>query len=91
MASGGKIDVTVTLDVDDRTRQVLERLGWVSPTEATELRRALERWESGQRRKGLPTVESVPDGIRYAALLVRAIGTEGGEAVGTPRSAPRPG
>ena len=41
--------------------------------------RELFRWESGQRRKGLSVVESVPDGLHYAALLVRAIGTEGGE------------
>ncbi len=44
-----------------------------------EVERELERWRSGQRRKGLPTIESVPDGIQYAAALARAIGTEGGE------------
>lgn len=41
--------------------------------------RELDRWRSGQRRKGLPTVAAVPDGIPYAARLARAIGTEGGE------------
>ena len=40
------------------------------------LREELRRWESGQRRKGRPVVESVPDGLHYAARLVRAIGTE---------------
>lgn len=43
------------------------------------LRLELARWTSGQRRKGLPIVESVPDGIEYAARLARSIGTEGGE------------
>lgn len=47
--------------------------------EVQRLQAELARWESGQRRKGLPVVESVPDGLHYAALLVRSIGTEGGE------------
>ncbi|HEX6970233.1 MAG TPA: hypothetical protein VF174_15670 [Micromonosporaceae bacterium] len=47
--------------------------------EVERLRAELARWESGQRRKGMPVVESVPDGITYAALLARAQGTEGGE------------
>lgn len=47
--------------------------------EVQRLQAELSRWESGQRRKGLPVVESVPDGLHYAALLARAIGTEGGE------------
>ena len=47
--------------------------------EVQRLQAELARWESGQRRKGLPVVESVPDGLHYAALLVRAVGTEGGE------------
>lgn len=47
--------------------------------EVERLRAELTRWESGQRRKGLPVVESVPDGITYAARLVRAQGTEGGD------------
>jgi len=47
--------------------------------ENARLRDELERWTSGRRRKGLPVVESVPDGLQYAAALVRAQGTEGGE------------
>lgn len=47
--------------------------------EVGSLRRQVARWESGQRRKFLPVVESVPDGHQYAALLLRAQGTEGGE------------
>jgi hypothetical protein len=39
----------------------------------------LDRWTSGQRRKGMLIIESVPDGLEYAARLVRAQGTEGGE------------
>lgn len=40
----------------------------------------LEAWRSGRRRKSWPTIESVPDGLHYAAELVRAQGTEGGDA-----------
>lgn len=40
----------------------------------------LEAWRSGRRRKAWPTIESVPDGLHYAAELARAQGTEGGEA-----------
>jgi hypothetical protein len=47
--------------------------------ERDQARTDLARWESGQRRKGTPTIESVPDGIQYAAALVRAQGTGGGE------------
>src|ERR1044071_4492424 len=42
-------------------------------------RRELERWRSGSLRKSWPKVESVPDGLRYAAELARAQGTEGGD------------
>jgi hypothetical protein len=42
-------------------------------------RRELERWRSGSLRKSWPVVESVPDGLRYAAELARAQGTEGGD------------
>lgn len=42
-------------------------------------RRELERWRSGSLRKSWPKVESVPDGLRYAAELVRSQGTEGGD------------
>jgi len=47
--------------------------------ENTRLRAELDRWTSGQRRKGMLIVESVPDGLEYAARLVRAQGTEGGQ------------
>lgn len=47
--------------------------------ELAEARAELERWRDGRRRKGLMTVESVPDAVHYAAALVRAQGTEGGE------------
>ena len=40
----------------------------------------LEAWRSGRRRKSWPSIESVPDGLHYAAELVRAQGTEGGDA-----------
>lgn len=39
----------------------------------------LEAWRSGRRRKSWPSIESVPDGLHYAAELVRAQGTEGGD------------
>lgn len=39
----------------------------------------LARWRSGQRRRSWPVVESVPDGLTYAAALARAQGTEGGD------------
>jgi hypothetical protein len=42
-------------------------------------RRELERWRSGSLRKSWPVVKSVPDGLRYAAELARAQGTEGGD------------
>jgi hypothetical protein len=42
-------------------------------------RRELERWRSGSLRKSWPVVESVPDGLNYAAALARAQGTEGGD------------
>jgi hypothetical protein len=71
----------------------LDDEGWLDPlaaeklfeqrdtaiAEATKLRAELERWTSGRRRKGLPVVESVPDGLQVAAGLARSIGTEGGE------------
>lgn len=47
--------------------------------EVEALKEELGWWTSGRRRKGLPTVEAVPDGIQYAAMLARSIGTEGGE------------
>lgn len=47
--------------------------------EAEGLKRELERWTSGQRRKGMPVVTAVPDGLQTAASLARSIGTEGGE------------
>ena len=39
----------------------------------------LAEWRSGARRRTWPVVEAVPDGVAYAAHLVRAQGTEGGE------------
>jgi hypothetical protein len=48
--------------------------------EVERLTEELGRWTSGRRVKGLRTVESVPDGLHYAAELVRAQGTEGGLA-----------
>lgn len=53
-------------------------LDWLM-ADADRLRRELDRWESGQRSKGLPVVESVPDGVTYAARLLHAQGTEGGD------------
>jgi len=44
-----------------------------------EQRAELARWRSGQRRHSWPVVESVPDGLSYAAKLVREQGTEGGD------------
>jgi hypothetical protein len=64
-------DTQRPLDVNDALAGAL--------TENARLRQELARWESGQRRKGTLVVESVPDGLRYAAELVRAQGTEGGE------------
>jgi hypothetical protein len=43
-----------------------------SATVADYLAEELARWESGQRRLAMPVVQSVPDGLRYAAELVRA-------------------
>jgi hypothetical protein len=40
--------------------------------ERNRLAAELARWESGQRRLDMPVVQSVPDGLRYAAELVRA-------------------
>jgi hypothetical protein len=59
----------------DQLRADMEHLR----AERDRLREEVSWWESGRRRKGLPVVESVPDGTRYAAYLVRAQGTEGGE------------
>lgn len=39
----------------------------------------LARWRDGRRRRSWPLVTQVPDGLWYAAELVRAQGTEGGE------------
>lgn len=39
----------------------------------------LAHWRSGRRTRGVPLPESVPDGLHYAAKLVRAQGAEGGE------------
>lgn len=39
----------------------------------------VEHWRSGRRRKSWPVIKSVPDGVKYAALLARAQGTEGGD------------
>jgi hypothetical protein len=59
-------------------RALLARLAEVE-AERDAANRELERWRSGQRMKGLPQVTSVPDGLQFAAALVRAQGTEGGE------------
>jgi hypothetical protein len=47
--------------------------------EVISLRWELGRWKSGQRTRGRPALATIPDGLRYAAELVRAQGTEGGE------------
>lgn len=39
----------------------------------------LESWRTGRRRASWPRLESVPDGLHYAAELVRAQGAEPGE------------
>lgn len=39
----------------------------------------LKHWRSGNRRLAWPVIEAVPDGMHYAAELVRAQGTEGGD------------
>ena len=61
----------------ERLRIKLEAAGLLAdPADRDEL----EAWRSGRRRKSWPTIKSVPDGLRYAAELVRAQGTEGGDA-----------
>ena len=52
----------------------------VSDESRVALEAEVERWRSGRRRLAWPVVEEVPDGLHYAAELVRAQGTEGGEA-----------
>lgn len=53
-----------------------EALKWTET--AGEHAEELERWRSGQRHKVMPVIKEAPDGITYAARLLRAQGTDGG-------------
>jgi hypothetical protein len=64
--------------VDDNGRDQADEIETLRQ-ELAEARAELGRWRSGQRRKGMPVVDAVPDAITYAAALVRAQGTDGGE------------
>jgi hypothetical protein len=74
-----RVQLLDALGLEDDHRTPLTGYVATLRAERDEARTDLARWESGQRRKGLPTIEAVPDGIQYAAALVRAQGTEGGE------------
>lgn len=69
------VDVPALLAEVERLRAdavaALRATGWVDPEEAARLRGELGHWTSGRRRKGMPVVESVPDGLQYAVALVR--------------------
>ena len=43
MASGGKLDLTVSIEVDARSHTALESLGWASPSTHRKLRDEIER------------------------------------------------
>lgn len=47
--------------------------------EVERLASELAQWKCGRRRHVWPVVDSVPDGLHFAAELARAQGTEGGE------------